>query len=101
MRNEQRVFILKMLQLLQHRIAFVRETVIPPPFQIPNLHGDLREFEGVGIQLDGFELLHIDAWLEFESQLRSKCDEFLFKVEKQLKRDVKEVAAAARRVEHG
>ena len=41
MRDEQRVFILEMLQLLEHGIVFVRKTVVAPPFQVPDLHGDL------------------------------------------------------------
>src|SRR6266516_2615058 len=100
MRDEERVFVLEVFQILQNRLALVRESVVPPPFQIADLHRDLREFESVGIQLDGFELLHVDAWLEFEAELCGKGDEFLFKVEKQLKRDVKEVAAATRGIEH-
>src|SRR5436309_3537448 len=100
MRDEQRVFVLKVFEILQNRLALVRETVVPPPFQIAYLHGDLREFEGIGIQLDGFQLLHVDVRLELEAELGGKGDEFLFKIEKQLKRDVKKVAAATGGIEH-
>src|SRR5437762_8427032 len=100
MRDEERVFGLETLQLLEHGIAFVRETGVASPFQIADLHGDLCQLEGVGIQLDRFELLHVDARFKFEAELRGKSDEFLFKIEKQLKRDVKKVAAAARGIEH-
>src|SRR5438034_6077361 len=98
--DEERIFVLEVSQILQNRLALVRETVVPPPFQIADLHRDLREFEGVGIQLDRFELLNVDARLELEAELSGKGDEFLFKIEKQLKRNVKKVAAAARRIEH-
>src|SRR6266568_34774 len=68
MRDEQRVFVLEVFQILQNWLALVRETVVPPPFQI--------------------------------AELRGKGDKFLFKVEKQLKRDVKKVAAATGGIEH-
>src|SRR5438034_6544024 len=100
MRDEERIFSLEIVQILQNRLALVRETVVPTPFQITDLHGDLREFEGVGIQLDRFELLHVDARFELEAELGGKGDEFLFKIEKQLKRDVKKVAAATGGIEH-
>jgi len=44
--------------------------------------------------------LHANQWRELETELRGVGDHFLFQVEQQLERDVKEVAAAARRVEH-
>src|SRR5581483_7906490 len=100
MRNEQRVFVLEIFKILQNGFALVRKTVVPPPFQITDLHSDLCEFERVGIQLDCLELLHVDAWFEFKAKLCGKGDDFLFEIQKQLKRDVKEIAAAARGIEH-
>src|SRR2546430_1310752 len=100
MRNQEGVFVLEMVQLLEHGIAFVWETVVASPFQITDLHGNLCEFERVGVEFDGFELLHVHARFEIEAELCREGDEFLFKIEKQLKRDIKEVAAAARGIEH-
>src|SRR5439155_18238426 len=52
MRDEERVFVLEVFQILKNRLTLVRETVVPPPFQIADLHRDLREFEGIGVQFD-------------------------------------------------
>ena len=61
----------------------------------------MSELESIGIELDRFELLHVKARLKLESELAGEGDDFLFQIEQQLKRNVKEVAAAAGRVEHG
>ena len=42
----------------------------------------------------------LDLRLELEAELRGKGDDFLFQVQQQLQRDVKEVAAAAGGVQH-
>ena len=49
---------------MQHGRAVVVETVIAPPLQKADLHGDLREFVGVGVQLYGAKLLHGDLRLD-------------------------------------
>src|SRR6185437_7067805 len=100
MRDEERVFILEVFEILQDRLALVRETVVPPPFQIADLHRNLCELKGVGVEFNCFELLYVDARFEFKAELCGKGDDFLFKVEKQLKRYVKEVAAATGGIEH-
>jgi hypothetical protein len=83
-RNEERVFVLEVFQILQNRLALVRKTVVAPPLQIADLDGDLREFEGVGVEFDRSELLDVDARFEFEAELCRKGDQFLFKIEKKL-----------------
>ena len=101
MRHEQGVLVLEAVEILQDRRAVVVKTVVAPPLQETNLHGNLREFIGVGIDFNGTELLHADLRRKFETKLRRKRDDFLFESKQQLKRDVKEIAAAARGVENG
>lgn len=45
--------------------------------------------------------MHAHARLELEAELRGEGDDFFLQIEKQLERDVKEVAAAAGGIEHG
>src|SRR5438105_14389172 len=101
MRNEQRVFVFEIFENLQDRFAFVVEAVVASPLQITDLDRDLRELEGVRIDLDGLELLHAHARLELEAELGGEGDDFFFQIEQELDRDVKEVAAAAGGIEHG
>ena len=101
MRHQQGVLVLEAVEILQDGRAVVVKAVVAPPLQIADLHGDLRQLEGVGIDFDGLELLHAHLRLEGEAKLRGEGDDFLFQVQQQLQRDVKEVAAAAGGVQHG
>ncbi|MCX6910916.1 MAG: hypothetical protein NTY01_23140, partial [Verrucomicrobia bacterium] len=100
MRHEQGVFVLEAVEVLQHGRAVVVETVVAPPLQKADLHGDLRQLEGVGIDFNGAELPHAHLGREPEAQLRGVGDGFLFQGKQQLQRDIKEIAAAAGRVQH-
>ena len=88
------------LEVLQNRVTVVGEAVVAAPLQITDLDRDLGELEGVGVYLDGFELLHADERLKLEAELGAEGDNFFFEVEQELERDVEEVAAAAGGVEH-
>ena len=101
MRHKERVIVLEVIEILQDWFFVILKTVVAPPLQITDLYGDLRQLESVGVELDRFQLLHIDGRPEGEAELRSEGDYLLFKIEKQLKRDVKKVAATASGIEHG
>ena len=99
-RRQQGVFILEAVQHLQNRRAVVVKTVVAPPLQIPDLHRDLRQLEGVRIDFNGLQLRNGHLGRELKAKLRRKRDDFLFESQEQLQRDVKKVAAAAGGVEH-
>src|ERR1039458_554695 len=95
-RHKQGVFVLEAIQHLQDRRAVIVKAVVTPPLQIADLHGHLRQLEGVGIDFYGLQLRHRYLRLERKTKLRGKRDNLLFKSKQQLQRDVKKVSATAR-----
>ena len=85
---------------MQNRRAVIVETVVPPPLQETDLHGDLRQFVSIGVQFNRAELLHADLRRKGPSHLRGGGDDFLFQTKQKLQRDIKEIPAAARRIKH-
>ena len=83
-RHEQGILVLEAVEVLEHGRAVVVKTIVPPPLQETDLHGDLRQLEGVGIDFNGAELLHAHLWREFETKLRGEGDDFLFQAQQQL-----------------
>ena len=66
--NQQRVFVLEAVEVLQDRRAVVVEAVVAPPLQVADLDGYLGQFVGVGVDLDGAELVDADFRLELETE---------------------------------
>ena len=100
-RKQQRVFVLEAIKLLQDGRAVVVKAVVAPPLQKPDLDGHLRQLESVGLNLNGFELVNADLWLEAEAELRQQRRDFFFEVQEQSKGYIKKIAAAASGVQHG
>jgi hypothetical protein len=57
MRNQERVFVLEAVEVLQDGRSVVVKAVVAPPLQIADLDRDLGQFVGVGVDLDGAELM--------------------------------------------
>ena len=80
-RHQQGVFVVESVQVLQHRRSLDQEAVVPQPLQVTDLHGDLRQFVGVRVDLDGAELVNAHFRRELEAEPCGKADDLLLQVQ--------------------
>ena len=90
------------LQVFKDGVAGLAQAVAPDPLQIPDPEGHLGELVGVGVHLDAVKLPGMDEGQgRLEAPVGGPVDGLLLQVFHFLQGDIKEVARAAGRVEHG
>ena len=100
MLNDERILVLKPGEHLEDGGAVALEAVVTAPLEPADLHRDLSQLVGVGIDLKRAELLHADLWGELEAERAGEIDDLLFQTEEKLERDIEKVTAATRGIEH-
>jgi hypothetical protein len=96
---EEGVFVFETVKRAEDGGAVVVVAVVAAPLERADLHGDLGEFVGVRVDLDGAELGDIDPKRQGERELGGEGDDFFFEIEEEAEGDVEEISRAAGGVE--